>query len=114
MCAFNTSLTELPDLPPSLERLKCDNTSIISLPELPSSLIQLSCVNTPLLLQRDESESIEEYNVRTRVLREELMSKARCQERCRDIKEDLIAGAMHPRRIQKLLEMGGFEALECF
>jgi hypothetical protein len=111
---YNTPLTSLPELPSSLEVLLCHNTLISSLPELPSSLKELYCWNTPLLLQRGENESIKDYNARWRVLREELASKDRCQERCRQIKDDLIAEVMHPRRIERLLEMGGWEALECF
>lgn len=34
--------------------------------------------------------------------------------RMKQIKEDLIAAAMHPRRIESLLEKYGFDALECF
>jgi hypothetical protein len=38
--------------------------------------------------------------------------KKRTQERCKVIKEDLMATAWHPRRVEKWLETGGFELLE--
>lgn len=95
----HTPITSLPILPSGLEELWCWNTQITSLPELPSSLKELYCSNTPLLLQRGENESIKDYNARWRVLREELASKNRCQERCQIIKEELIMEVMHPRRI---------------
>lgn len=54
-----------------------------------------------------------EMILRLRVLRE-LIPRLRQQERCKQLKEDIIAGALHPKRIEKMLEFGGFEALECF
>jgi hypothetical protein len=71
-------------------------------------------VPSTLLLQRGGNESIKDYNARWKPIREELASKDRCQTRCREVKEDLIAKVMHPRRIARLLEVGGWEALECF
>ena len=38
--------------------------------------------------------------------------KKRNQDRCLAIKEDLMAAAWHPRRVEKWLEIGGFELLD--
>ena len=42
------NLTELPELPNSLERLYCYNNNLTELPELPNSLKELSCGNNNL------------------------------------------------------------------
>lgn len=117
VCA-QTNLTSLPDLPSGLVALQCNNTQITVLPELPSSLTCLWCVDTPLILERRISEayiyeSIPEYSARWKLWREEQeASKKRCQERTEAVKEDLIASVWHPRRVEKWLEVGGFELLE--
>ena len=46
------------------------------------------------------------------MLQKRLLEKKRVQERCSLIKEDLMATAWHPRRVEKWLETGGFELLE--
>lgn len=38
--------------------------------------------------------------------------KQRIQERCKAIREDLMAAAWHPRRVEKWLNTGGFELLD--
>ena len=60
----------------------------------------------PLLISRG-NQMIE----RLRVLREEI-PRLRQQERCKELKEDIIAAAFHPKRVEKWLEQGGFELLE--
>ena len=110
----NTSLKSLPELPPGITMLSCDNTPLESLPELPSSLKVLSCNNTHLAIKRNKGESIKNYSARWEILREEEASKKRCKERSSAIKEELIMEVMHPRRIEKLLEIGGYELLNMF
>jgi Leucine-rich repeat (LRR) protein len=113
-CSY-TSITELPPLPVGLQNLYCAHTQIIDLPPLPAGLYTLVCNGCPLVLKRGQSESIAEYEARWIPYREEKASRLRFQERCRVVKEDLIAEVMHPRRIEKLLVEGGWEALEaCF
>jgi Leucine-rich repeat (LRR) protein len=46
-CNFN-KLKELPKLPDSLQRLDCDNNELKELPELPDSLQQIYCYDNPL------------------------------------------------------------------
>lgn len=109
-----TQITELPSLPSTLKILCCAYTQITELPPLPAGLEVLYCDGCPLVLPRKEGESISDYEARWRIYREEKAARLRTQERCRTIKDNLIAEVMHPRRIEKLLETGGFEALECF
>ena len=116
-----TQISELPELPPNLQILDIENTQITVLPRLPRTLKSLRCANTNLLLQRKEDESIESYRLRweewwaREELRiEELNSKNRIQDRCRELKENLMMEVWHPRRVEKWLEVGGFELLDSF
>ena len=100
----HTPLKSLPTLPAGLQRLWCFHTQITVLPELPPGLKRLSCSNTPLVLQRNEDESIVDYNLRWRVWRkeqEELESKQRIQATTRHLKEEIIASAWHPDRFER-------------
>lgn len=106
----NTSLTILPDLPSGLQILWCANTNITTLLDIPSSLRVFWCDNTTLI--RGETESVETYNQRWRAWREEQAAKRRAKERCAIIKEELVAAAWAPKRVEKWLEVGGFELLE--
>ena len=110
-CA-NIPITALPDLPSGLQALICYKTLLTALPELPPSLQYLDCPCTPLILQRATGESIPDYNRRWRAWREEQVVKKRAQERCAIIKEELVAAAWAPKRVEKWLEVGGFELLE--
>lgn len=101
----NTPLTSLPELPSTLKRLFCNNTLLTTLPELPD-LEALSCDNTRIALQREEEESIRDYILRLRVWIEELAMKKRNQERCFAVKEELMAAAWHPNRIERWLDAG--------
>ncbi len=109
----NTPLTSLPQLPNSIIFLYCGHTRLTNLPSLPTSLQFLSCYNTPLILQRGEDESIQAYEARWAEWRLEIASKERVKERCIMIKEDLMAAAWHPRRVERWLEAGGWDAIEC-
>lgn len=44
----NSRLTDLPDLPSTLERLRCDCNCLTALPGLPSNLQELNCANNQL------------------------------------------------------------------
>ena len=44
----NNNLSELPELPDTLETLYCHNNNLSELPELPDTLIELSCYNNNL------------------------------------------------------------------
>lgn len=116
-----TQISALPELPANLQILDIENTQITVLPRLPRTLKSLRCENTMLLLQREEDESIDSYRLRweawwmkeeRRI--EEVNSKNRIQDRCRELKEDLMIEVWHPRRIEKWLKDGGFELLDSF
>ena len=44
----------------------------------------------------------------------ELATMQRIQSRCKKMKEEIAAAACHPRRIERILELGGFEAVDNF
>ena len=106
LSCHNTQITELPELPPTLYYVDCHNTQITELPELPPTLYCLEYSSTPLLLQREEEESISDYNLRWRVWREERDSKKRIQEKTRLLKEEIAMAVWHPRKVARLLEFG--------
>ena len=110
-CSF-TQLTHLPDLPSSLIALVCDSTHITHLPDLPSGLKYLICDNIPLILPRYPKESVADYNARWNTWREEQAAKKRSQERANQIHEDLVAAAWHPKRVARLVALGGYEVLD--
>ena len=84
----NTNLTSLPELPNTLEYLLCSNTLLRELPELPLSLHTLECNTTSLILQREETESIQGYARRWRIWKEQKESKQPPQDKTNHIKED--------------------------
>lgn len=105
---------KLPDLPLSLEKLGCRNKNIEEYLPFPVKLSYLQFNTDSTILKIEDNESQADFNKRINNLREDYNSMFRCQKRCRAIKEDLIAEVMHPRRIERLIEAGGFEALDCF
>jgi hypothetical protein len=104
----HTNITELPSLPQTLEYLDCGNTNITELPSLPDTLEYLDCSRCPLILQRKEDESIQDYNARW----EEWRNMKRNQARCRAVRDDLLAAALHPRRMERLIDAYGIEVLD--
>lgn len=123
---YNTPLTSLPTLPDTLMNLNCSHTRITSLPELPKHLMTLWCNNTllttvpelpvtityfdayesPLIIQRGDDEDLRAYNRRWREWREDHVSKPRVQERTRLLKEEMMAAAWHPDRVERWLDAG--------
>ena len=108
ICSY-TSITSLPTLPSGLIYLDCYFTNITSLPTLPSSLIYLYCFYNSLRIYQNKNESIHDYEQRWKPIREEDASKKRCQDRCFAIRNELMAAAWDPKRVEKWLEIGGFE-----
>lgn len=129
LCALNcrkTNLTRLPSLPSTVYILNCSDTQITELPPLPKSLIFLDCANTkiqllpyapclqilnvddtPLLCPRKAYEPISWYMARYIVwLKEEYEPKIRAKERSETVKEELVAKAWHPSRVERWLEQG--------
>jgi hypothetical protein len=104
----DTAIVELPSLPNTLEYISCDRTNITELPPLPDTLEYLYCSGCPLIIQRKEDESIQAYSARW----EEWRNMKRIQERCRAVRDDVLAAALHPRRIERLIDEYGIEVLD--
>lgn len=122
----DTQITELPELPRGLRSLDCSDTPLTSLPELPESLEFLAFVNTriqilprlpkdiefllygnsPLLLKVRMGETNQAYRARWNAWWDEKESMERLQARCAAVKEDLIAAAWAPARVERWLEAG--------
>ena len=108
-CSF-TNLMYLPKLPNRLIYLYIHVTPITVLPELPKRLRRVCCEETPLILQRDVTEHLHVYNFRWRQWEEEeKLSKKRTQYRTKRLKEEIVAKAFHPKRVERWLEEGGWE-----
>jgi hypothetical protein len=45
---------------------------------------------------------------------EQRVSSLRQRWRCYLLKQEIVAGALHPKRVARMLETGGFDALDCF
>jgi len=100
----NTPITSLPPLPPTLRILYCGNTGLTELSELPS-LQTLSCKNTPIgYLEEPIDTFIQRYNIE--------QEKKRSKRRSSAIHEELASVVWHPSRVEKYLEIGGFELLD--
>jgi hypothetical protein len=99
---------QLPVLPPELKYLFCTNTRISVLPELPSTLITLEGDDSHLIIPRLPDEPIPLYNARW----EEWRAMSRMAARMKVLKEDIMAASWHPRRIEKILTLGGHDALD--
>lgn len=107
----NTKITSIPYLP-NLITLMCDNTSITSLPNLPR-LNLISCKECKLMddyewmyieNNHQRRRRIQLYIQQTQIkLRE---SQDRSTQRYKAIKEDLMAAAWHPSRVESWLNQG--------
>ena len=105
----STWIIDLPfELPPKLEVLLCDDTSLTSLPELPDSLHTLNCQNTRLPLQIAPGESMAAFIERFR----EERHKERMMSKMRVLKEGIMQEAWHPRRVERVLALGGREVFD--
>ena len=132
-CTFS-SITRLPGiLPPGLRHLDCSRTQLTELPPLPSGII-MNCNNCPLLaelpdvtytlvvscdncpslpIQFQYHQSINDWKRQWAHWNHE-QSKLRCQARNETIKEDLIAEFWKPSRVEKMLELGGWDLVDSY
>jgi hypothetical protein len=104
-CSGN-DLTSLPSLPHGLEKLYCSNNPLESLPELPSTLTGLACVlpyNDQIFISNELTPDIVQQMNDVWM---EPLRKERCMERCAIYKEEIMMTVWHPKRVEKLLEMG--------
>ena len=109
----NTDITVIPSLP-HLVRLMCDNTLITVLPDLPN--LQLLLCSRCLLMddyagchiQGDNERyiHIQSYIQQTQNKKELRESRLRSIKRYKAIKEDLMAAAWHPSRVESWLNHG--------
>lgn len=108
----NTDITVIPSLP-HLVRLMCDNTLITVLPDLPNlQLLLCSCLlmddYAGCHIQGDNERyiHIQSYIQQTQNKKELRESRLRSIKRYRLIKEDLMAAAWHPSRVESWLNHG--------
>jgi Leucine-rich repeat (LRR) protein len=104
-----TELTELPARKPArLEFLNCTINRLTTLPDWVAELDQLICVaNWSLECQQDASEYYNPSGFLARLrTAEEAVTRERIVSRCAAIKEDLMAAAWAPARVERLLEAG--------
>lgn len=112
----DTKLRALSGLPVGLKELGCYSNTHLTTLELPVGLDQLYCFMCPsLMIKRLDNESITEYRHRWTEWKEEgEASKKRCQERNASIKEDFIAEFWKPKRVEKMLEIGGWDLVDMY
>lgn len=134
----HSRITWLPELPKGLELLKLTNCfNLKELPELPSTLRVLDIQNCKKLKELpDFPDSLEElwaggcdnlpdeigysfnYSDLPRWIRiqqkkkRDAESRERVQKRCRMLRQEIVAAAYHPRRVERWLEMKGWDFLE--
>ena len=123
-CYYN-QLTSLRSLPATLEMLDCSGNQLTSLPPLPATLRVLDCYNNqltslrslPVTLQRlfcwgnkfpnrNNGESIPDFQHRIETWAQETIVKPRIQTRTRTFKEELMMNRWAPARVEAALESG--------
>lgn len=111
------NLKELPaTLPPNLRVLDIQNCrKLKELPEFPDSLQELwagGCIKLPDYIHQSFShQDLPDWiRFEQRARREE--SRKRQQTRCRELRQEIVAAAYHPRRVERWLEMKGWDVLE--
>ncbi len=119
---IDTNVKRLPTLPETLCGFYIHGTQITELPEIPASVWDIGVSGAPLLIQKTEEESIAEFNLRWRAWREdqarlaeekeEKASKERQQERCKNVKEDLMMEMWKPARVESWIAAGRWDMLE--
>jgi Leucine-rich repeat (LRR) protein len=119
------TLTSLPTLPSNLRKLNCLGNPLLTLPELPSTLEQMQA-ELPIHYEFD-AEIQEEIQHGGLMIKDGMYpdlvgavnymivraaayvnqeSKKRCMARCAAYKEEIMMTVWHPRRVEKLIEMG--------
>lgn len=111
------NLKELPELPSTLRVLDIQNCKkLTKLPDFPDTLQELwagGCYKLP-----DEIGQSFNYSDLPRWIRikqkkqREAESRARVQKRTRELRQEIVAAAYHPRRVERWLEQRGWDILE--
>lgn len=110
------NLKQLPKLPPSLRVLdvrECKRLTSLPL-DIPDSLTEIWAEGCPKLPRwiREYSSSYWDLPKVVRIQREETASRERQQKRCRDLRQEIVAEAYKPARVEKWLDAGGFDFLD--
>jgi len=132
----NRDFTHLPDLPASLEILQLENCrqlkslprlpeglrvldirgcrSLKALPEIPDSVKEIWCSGCDSLRPSWVRENASNYWDMPKWIRaeQETVAKERIQKRARELRQEIVAAAYHPRRVEKWLEQCGFDFLD--
>lgn len=108
-------LTELPPLPEGLRVLDirgCKNLK--TLPEIPDSVEEIWCVGCTNLRPRWIVEQGYAYWNVAKLFRthQQTEIRERIQKRTRALRQEIVAEAYHPRRVERWLEQRGFDFLE--
>jgi len=109
------NLKNLPTLPSRLRVLDVrECTSLTSLPtDIPDSLTEIWVEGCPKLPKwiREHSWSYWDLPKDIRI-QQEWDARQRQQKRCRDLRQEIVAEAYKPTRVEKWLEAGGFDFLD--
>jgi hypothetical protein len=92
--------------------LCCEETFLTVLPRLPKRLRILECSSEKLVLPIEVGETIDSYRARWNAWWDEKEERERAEARCEALKEELVAAAWAPARVERWLAAGGFEILE--
>jgi hypothetical protein len=126
-----TQIRRIPPLPPKLIYLNCNQTPVQQLPELPHTIQQLWLEETnvsilpyiprglkhiwthmaPLLYPRTMEMSMRQFRNLWNTYHEK-KSKTRIQKRASLLRQEIVAKAFHPDRVEKWLEQGGHPLVE--
>jgi Leucine-rich repeat (LRR) protein len=126
---METQVKSLPPLPPKLRFLICCKTAVKSLPELPTSLVHLDCSDTQItMLPRlpPIPQCLDIRNLSLPLLRENREQRAafitrwndwwdsrdRQLARCRALKEELMAAAWAPARVERWVSAGRWDMID--
>lgn len=112
LSCYGSAIKKLPQLPKKLELLDVAMTPLTELPELPDTLFTLRTSYTAIVPAMKSLETVQEYKVRWNAWKEENDAPVRAHKRNEHIKEELMAAFWNPRRIEKILEQGGWELMD--
>lgn len=110
-----TELTELPSLPEGLRVLDIRGCKRLkTLPEIPESVEEIWCAGCSSLRPRYIVEESWSYWSIAEWIRHdhEEERKKRIQKRTRSLRQEIVAAAYHPRRVERWLEQRGWDILE--
>lgn len=107
------NLKELPDLPSTLRVLDIQNCrKLTTLPPLPDNLKELWAGGCDKLPHGLGSQFVAELVAENAKYHQKAESRERIQKRCRELRQEIIAAAYHPRRVERWLELKGWDVLD--